>query len=168
MGTRSGFAVFQDPEVNQHIKRVLDAWGEYLASSQSGSCLGTDKNGWFGEHALTQLEKTANLGQTPQKKFEELFECDPQAEHRGYTSWDSFFTRGFCFSKGVWPVASPDDDNVIANTCESRTYKVAHDVAAKAKFWVKGQPNSILDMRAYNELAPGLSAGLFNRRFCPR
>jgi phosphatidylserine decarboxylase len=78
MGTRSGFAVFQDPEVNKHLKRILDAWGEYLQSPASGHCLGTDKNGWFGEHARAQLEKVANLGQTPEKRFEELFECDPQ------------------------------------------------------------------------------------------
>jgi phosphatidylserine decarboxylase len=88
-----------------------------------------------------------------------------QAEHHGYTSWDSFFTRHFRFGEGVRAVASPDDDDVIANPCESRTYKVAYDVAAQAQFWVKGQPHSILDMLAHDELAPQFVGGTVYQAF---
>jgi phosphatidylserine decarboxylase len=37
MGTRSGFAVFLDPTVNKHLKRILNAWGEFLSSPASAS-----------------------------------------------------------------------------------------------------------------------------------
>jgi phosphatidylserine decarboxylase len=65
----------------------------------------------------------------------------------------------------VRAVASPDDDDVIANPCESRTYKVAYDVAASAQFWVKGQPHSILDMLAHDELAPQFVGGTVYQAF---
>jgi phosphatidylserine decarboxylase len=131
----------------------------------SWQVLGTDQYGWFGEHGKAQLIKTANLGQTPEKAFEELFECDPQAEHHGYASWDAFFTRHFRFGEGVRPVASPDDDAVIANPCESRTYKVAHDVKARERFWVKGQPYSVVDMLAHDPLAEHFVGGTVYQAF---
>ena len=62
----------------------------------------------------------------------------------GYTSWDDFFTRKF--KPGIRPVASPDDDDVIANACESAPFRMAHDVPLKAKFWIKGQPYSLIDL----------------------
>lgn len=62
----------------------------------------------------------------------------------GYTSWDDFFTRKF--KPGIRPVASPDDDDVIANACESAPFRIAHDVPLKAKFWIKGQPYSLIDL----------------------
>ncbi len=43
-------------------------------------------------------------------------------------------------------MASPDDDDVIANSCESMVYKVARNVKARDRFWVKGQPYSVIDM----------------------
>lgn len=62
----------------------------------------------------------------------------------GYTSWDDFFTRKF--KPGIRPVASPDDNDVIANACESAPFRVARNVPLKAKFWIKGQPYSLIDL----------------------
>lgn len=89
MGTRAGFAVFQDPKVNGMLKKVLNVWGEYLVTPESASVLGTDSEGWFGETGKKALEEVANVGQT-NYTFEELFECDPKAEHHGYKNWDDF------------------------------------------------------------------------------
>tara|TARA_R110002003_G_scaffold645_9_gene21029 strand:+ start:43575 stop:44876 length:1302 start_codon:yes stop_codon:yes gene_type:complete len=143
MGTPSGFAFFLDPEVNKMIKKVLNAWAEFLGSKDSAYVLGNDSIGWFSDHGVHDLAMTANVGKTSYR-FEELFKCDPAKEHYGYKSWDDFFTRQVHEDKR--PVASPDDDYVIANACESKAYKVARNVSARDRFWIKGQPYSLMDM----------------------
>lgn len=139
MATRAGYVVFQDPQVNKMIKKVLDAWNEFLSSEKSAGVLGEGKEGWFGESGKKSLVQVANIGKSglQEQPFEELFHCDPKAEHHGYKSWDDFFTRTFRFEDGVRPVADPEDDNVLVNCCESKTYKIAHDVHARDKFWIK-------------------------------
>ena len=164
MGTPSGYALFLDPKVNAMLKKVLNTWGEYLQSPKSKEVLGKDSQSWFGEKGHSELVKTANIGET-NLKFEEMFHCDPKDEHHGYNSWDEFFTRTFRFEDGVRPIASPDDDSVIANACESLPYNVATDVKARAKFWVKGQPYSVLDMLAQDELAPQFVGGTIYQAF---
>ncbi len=162
MGTGSGYAVFLDPQVNQMLKRVLNVWGEYLKSPDSAKVLGTTSSGWFGLTGLKDLEDVANVGATSYK-FEELFVCDSSARYHGFTSWDNFFTR--VFRDGIRPVAHPDDDNVIANSCESNPYKVAYNVHRRDNFWVKGQPYSVLDMLAYDELAENFVGGTIYQAF---
>lgn len=123
-----------------------------MASPASAKHLGTDDESWFGATGTAHVEKTANLDGQTDLKFHQLFHCQPDKEHHGYKSWyvlsllrtdgrlciirDHFFTRLFRFDEGIRPVASPDDDNIIANSCESKTYAVAHNVKARDRFWV--------------------------------
>lgn len=51
------------------------------------------------------------------------------------------------------PVASPDDDNVIANACESKVFNVQRNAQLRDRFFAKGQPYSVLDMLAHDPLA---------------
>lgn len=108
-----------------------------MSSPESAKVLGTDTEGWFSPHGIKSLEQVANSAAGTSYKFDEMFHCDPKAEHHGYKSWDDFFTR--TFKDGIRPVAGEDDDNVVANCCESKTYKVATDIKARDKFWIKGQ-----------------------------
>ena len=55
-------------------------------------------------------------------------------------------------------MASPDDDSVIANACESKVYNVVRGAKLRDKFFVKGQPYSTLDMLGHDALA-GAFAG---------
>ncbi|RDI88303.1 hypothetical protein Vi05172_g2031 [Venturia inaequalis] len=176
MGTASGYAVFQDPGVNDMLKRVLDVWGGFLAGEGSRVCLGTGREGWFGEVAKAELERVANEATPPSSsssvsgervnlKFEDLFYCDPTAEYHGYNSWDAFFTRSFRFSAGIRPTASPHDPSVIANTCESRPYKTCRNVHAHATFWAKGQPYSIHDILAHSPLSTHFVGGTVYQAF---
>lgn len=162
MGTSSGFAVFLDPEVNAMFKKVLNAWGEFLRSPASAEVLGADSSGWFGETGVKDLASVANVGETSYK-FEEMYICDPSAKHHGFKSWDGFFTR--LYRDGIRPVAGPDDENVIANACESTPYNVVHGVKARDKFWIKGQPYSIVDMLAHNKLAEQFINGTIYQAF---
>lgn len=162
MGTPSGFAFFLDPDVNKMLKKVLNAWGKFLSSSDSAYVLGSDTIGWFSEHGKHDLAFTANIGQTSYT-FEELFICDPSKEYYGYKSWDDFFTRRIKDDKR--PVASPDDDYIIANSCESKPYKVARGIAARDRFWIKGQPYSLMDMLSMDPLYEQFVGGTIYQAF---
>jgi phosphatidylserine decarboxylase len=89
MATPAGFTAFQDPKVNEALKKVLDAWGVYLKSPESADVFHEGKEGWFGPEAKKSLATTANVGVTD-LPFEELFECDPSKPHYGFNSWDAW------------------------------------------------------------------------------
>jgi phosphatidylserine decarboxylase len=144
------------------LKKILNAWAEFLSSPASAYVLKDDKISWLSDHGMHDLAITANIGQTSYK-FDELFKCDPSEEHHGYKSWDEFFTRHFHEDKR--PVASPDDDSVIANACESKPYKVAHNIAKRDRFWVKGQPYSLMDMLNMDPLHEKFIGGTIYQAF---
>lgn len=146
MGTSAGFAFFLDDNVNKMIKKVLDVWGAFLQTEESAKCL----QGWF-DHGVSSLEDVANKARSTSNSFDQLFKCDPSKKYHGYKSWDHFFTREL--QEGVRPIASPEDDNVVANACESKTYCVQRDVKYRDKFWIKGQPYSVVDMLGHDKLA---------------
>lgn len=141
MGTRAGYVLFNDPRVNAKMKNILDYWGRYLQSEESSYVLNTSDKRWLSSYALNEMAKEAGGD-----NFVDLFavRSTDVKQKLGYTSWDDFFTRKF--KPGIRPVASPDDDDVIANACESAPFRMAHDVPLKAKFWIKGQPYSLIDL----------------------
>ncbi len=131
MATVGGWAAFIDKKVNAHIKAILDEWGLFLRSPESAYVLSDDpRHGWFGEDARKAMPK-----------FADEFVCDPAKPHWGFRSWDDFFIRRF--REGVRPVASPDDDSVIVNACESAPFAIARDVKLRDAFWIKAQPYAL-------------------------
>ena len=121
MGTPAGFAAFLNNKVNDHLQVILNAWGVFLSSPDSRSVLNEDpRKGWFGADAMEDMPG-----------FDEQFVCDPAAAHKGFESWDDFFTRRF--RAGVRPVAAPEDDDVVANPCESAPYRIAREVAHRRR-----------------------------------
>ncbi|KAF2707606.1 hypothetical protein K504DRAFT_470024 [Pleomassaria siparia CBS 279.74] len=162
MGTPSGWAAFLDPDVNAIIKRMLNVWGEFLSSPKSAETLDNTSSGWFGETGLTDLTHVANIGQT-NHKFEAMFHCDPSKQYHGFTSWDDFFTRHF--REEIRPIAEPDNDDVIANACESMPYNFATNVKFRDHFWLKGQPYSVYDMLGQDTLAEQFTGGSIYQAF---
>lgn len=162
MGTASGFAFFLDPEVNAMLKKIFNVWGKFLISPASAYVLDHNPQAWFGEVGMKKMIDTANLGKGDMK-FEELFICDPAMPYHGFKSWDDFFTRRF--RPGIRPLASPENDKVIVNACESKTYHVSHNVSARDQLWVKGQPYSVLDMLAHYPLAEQFVGGIIYQGF---
>ncbi len=93
MGTPSGYAAFLDPEVNVHLKKILNEWGKFLMSPKSAEVLGDSKQGWFGEHGTSDMMSVANAPYGTKHSFDDFFVVpDPKGKHRGYKSWDHFFT----------------------------------------------------------------------------
>ncbi len=136
MGTQAGSAAFLNTKVNHQIKKILNEWAKFLSSEDSRYVLNTDPHkGWFGKDA-----------QDAMPNFNEDFKCNPELPYHGFKSWDDFFTREF--REGKRPVASPNDDSVIVNACESAPYKIAKNVKLIDKFWIKSQPYSLQHMMA--------------------
>lgn len=162
MATTAGYSAFLDPTLNQHLKSILDAWGQYLQSPPSAAVL-NEKNGWLGPEGKNQLTQVANEAVGSDHSFEEMFICDPSKENHGFQSWDDFFTR--LFRDGIRPVASPENDDVVANSCESNPYRVATNVKSHDEFWVKGQPYSVVDMLAHDPLAENFVGGTIYQAF---
>jgi phosphatidylserine decarboxylase len=95
--------------------------------------------------------------------FAEDFVCDPGKPFYGFTSWDDFFTRQF--RKGKRPVASPDDDSVIVNACESAPYRLARKVRQNDLFWIKAQPYSLNHMLDGDPLSAQFERGTIYQAF---
>lgn len=153
MGTGGGFTAFLNDKVNRALRAMLNEWARYLKSADSTAVLNTNPvSGWFGRDAMQAMPD-----------FDTTFVCDPAAPHHGFTSWDDFFTRRF--RPGVRPVAAPDDDAVIVNACESAPYRIAHDVRARDRFWIKAQSYSLEHMLAGDPLADQFVGGTIYQAF---
>ena len=136
MGTSGGFAAFLNDKINAQLKKILNEWAKFLNSPESCYVLNDDPtSGWLGRDAMEAMPG-----------FETQFECDPSQPYYGFTSWDNFFTRKF--RDGQRPVASPEDDSVIVNACESAPFRIAENVNLYDQFWIKAQPYSLKHMFA--------------------
>lgn len=164
MGTAAGYAAFLRQDINAQFRNVLDAWGKFLESPDSASVLSSDPDGWFSPEALDVMAQVASEAD-PSKPvtFEQAFVCDPSKPAYGYKSWDDFFTRRF--REGMRPVAFPEESIVVANACESTPYRIAHNVKAMDKFWIKEQPYSLRDMLGGDELTDQFVDGTIYQAF---
>ncbi|KAG0633777.1 Phophatidylserine decarboxylase-domain-containing protein [Tuber brumale] len=93
------------------------------------------------------LKEWAKFLGSPESRY-----CQPSEPHRGFKSWDDFFTREF--RDGARPIGAPDDDRFIANACESAPYNLQKNVQERDLFWTKGQPYSIKHMLAGDSFTP--------------
>jgi phosphatidylserine decarboxylase len=150
MGTRAGFAAYRDPRINAMIRKILNAWAEFLSSSESLYALNDSPTGWKSAQARQAIGI-------------EQYEHDPKDEHWGFTSWNDFFTRRF--KDGERPVASPGDDKVIVSACESTPYGISTDVKRQDRFWIKSQPYSLEDMLANDESVDQFAGGTVYQAF---
>ena len=130
MQTPAGFAGFVNQKINVLFKNILDDYGKYLTTEKSANVLADFPGGWFSPAALEAMGD-----------FDNTFICDPTKPHKGYTSFDAFFTRKFIDS--ARPIAGEGDDRVIVNACENAPYQIAHNVKRLDAFWVKSQPYSL-------------------------
>jgi phosphatidylserine decarboxylase len=168
MGTQGGYMTFLNPVVNQKFEAILNEWKTFLSTSASQYVL-VEGNiaqpqpdypnpiGWFSKEALEAMAEMDPLrGKKspfdPKENFEYNYACDSSLPYYGYKSWDDFFTREF--NPGVREVSEEDKhQNVIVNACESAPYNCVKNAKLKDKFWMKGQPYSIIDIMANHRLA---------------
>lgn len=144
MGTPAGFSAYRDPRINTMLKKILNAWCEFLDSPASLTVLNDSNTGWMSEEA----RGTIGI---------EQFQHDPDAEHWGFRSWNDFFTRRL--KEDARPVAAPDDESVIVSACESKPYGIWADVQRQDRFWIKSQPYSLHDMLAGDDSVEAFVGG---------
>jgi phosphatidylserine decarboxylase len=150
MGTPAGLSAFRDPRVNAMLKKILDAWCEFLSGADSRYVLNDSPTGWKSDAAQRKVGM-------------DEYEHDPHDEYWGFASWNDFFTRRF--KDGARPVAAPDDDKVIVSACESTPYGISTDVKRRDRFWIKSQPYSLADMLANDESVDGFVGGTVYQAF---
>jgi phosphatidylserine decarboxylase len=150
MGTPAGFAAYRDRRINAKLKKILNAWCEFLDSPTSLYVLNDSPTGWMSEAAA----RTIGI---------EQFQYDPADEHWGFRSWNDFFTRRF--KHDARPVAAPDDDAVIVGACESTPYGLSVDVQRQDRFWIKSQPYSLQEMLAADEAVDAFVGGTVYQAF---
>ncbi len=150
MGTPAGFAAYRDRRINAMLKKILNAWCEFLSSSDSLYVLNDSPTGWKSAAA----QRVVGM---------EQYEHDPDDEHWGFASWNDFFTRRF--RAGERPVASPEDDTVIVSACESTPYGISTEVRREDRFWIKSQPYSLRDMLANDEAVDQFVGGTVYQAF---
>lgn len=153
MDTPAGATAFLNEKVNRQLKKILNQWAVFLRSPDSRVVLNDDpEHGWFGQKAREAMPT-----------FVEDFVSNPSLPYYGFASWDDFFTRQF--REGRRPVASPDDDRVIANACESAPYRLAKNVQLRDQFWLKDQPYSLTHIMADDPLAKQFEGGTVYQAF---
>ncbi|KAF7422745.1 hypothetical protein PC9H_010902 [Pleurotus ostreatus] len=156
MGTDAGYAMFISPAVNAQFKKMFDVWTTYLTSYASTAVLTNAENGWFGPSALEQFPN-----------FAQTYVCDPDdpSGHYGFTSWDGFFTRLFQPGQREIDAELVDNDAIVHSACESSVYRVATHVQARDRFWLKGQPYSVIHMLNNDPYASQFVGGTIYQAF---
>lgn len=150
MGTPAGFAAYRDPRINAILKKILNAWCEFLSSADSLYVLNDSPSGWKCEAA----KRAVGI---------EEYVHDPTDEHWGFKSWNDFFTRRFI--ENARPVACPEDDTVIASACESTPYRISTGVQRQDRFWIKRQPYSLNDLLANDQAVDQFAGGTVYQAF---
>lgn len=131
-----------------------------MKSEASTYVLNTSSHGWLCDEARELMAKKAYGND-----FEKVFHCrsNKLEDHLGFTSWDDYFTREF--NPGVRPVENPNDPDSIACACESAPLKIAHNLPLRDKFWMKGQPYSLLDLLQNDPWADQFKGGTLYQAF---
>jgi phosphatidylserine decarboxylase len=149
MQTSAGRAIFDDKEVNAHIKKMFDVWAVHLTSKNSRDVLST-KDGWLSSESLARLTIPRYDDNDPDKptnplKFEDAYACDlTDKDYYGFQSWDDFFVRRLKDIQQIRPI--PTGNSLITCACESHLYRIANEVKLTDKFWVKDNAYSLQHM----------------------
>lgn len=59
----------------------------------------------------------------------------------------------------------PENDDVIANACESKVFNISKHAKLRDHFWIKGQPYSVLDMLGHDPLSDKFAGGTVYQAF---
>ena len=135
---------------SQHVvQSILNYWGKGKVSFQFCLLLRVE---WRSSSWLVWWRRNASNAKLRQR-------VQMQAQRK--TSWfyimDDFFNREF--RGGIRPVASPDDNSIVANACESAPYQISTAVKNRDFFWMKYQRYSLDFILNMSDLAKKFYGG---------
>lgn len=145
MMTPAGESAFRYPPFNDALRAILKEWCAFLDSPASRYVLNEEPHGWLSQPAYQQNQ---------------LFQFvipDRKAKHWGFPSFNAYFHREI--KPELRPIAAPDDPRVIVSANDGTVVTYRSDVEAQARFWLKGQPYSLIDMLAGSEYTPRFVGG---------
>ncbi|MES2096979.1 MAG: phophatidylserine decarboxylase associated domain-containing protein [Pseudomonadota bacterium] len=145
MYTRAGEAAFRNDAFNAGIRRILNQWCAHLDSAASRTVLNTGKYGWLSPSAREYCG------------LDEFVIPNRAAPHWGFASFNAFFHRQI--KPACRPIADPDDPRVIVSPNDGTVYKLARGVKLEDRFWLKGQPYSLLNMMDDSPFAASFIGG---------
>lgn len=131
MMTPAGEAIMRQTEFNGALRKILQEWCSFLNSPASASVLNEGKDGWLSQSAFWY-----------NKLYE--FEFDRAKRHWGWKSYNDFFHRQI--KPEARPIADPDNPKVIVSANDGTVYNIEENAQPTARFWLKGQPYSLLNM----------------------
>ena len=150
MMTGAGEAVFRNAEFNSALKDILQEWCRYLDSDESADVLNEGEYGWLSPFAYQDM-----------KLYEYVF--DRAAPHWGWKSYNDYFHREI--RKDARPIAAPGDPKVVISANDGNLVTIARDVQRMDKFWLKGEPYSLVDMLDGSEYAERFVGGYVFQSF---
>ena len=131
MMTDAGEAIFRNAAFNEAIRQILKEWCRYLNSPKSRHTLNHGPRGWLSPFAYQDM-----------KLYE--FITKPSDPHWGWKSYNDFFHRRI--KPEARPIAGPDDPSVIVSANDGHVLAIARGVKRTDRFWLKGEPYSLVDM----------------------
>lgn len=168
MMTPSGESLFRNAAFNDSLRGVLKEWCGYLDSPASLEVITPQVRkgevGWLSPQAY-------GGGAGGMRLWEFQIPDFADKKHWGFRSYNDYFHREILqevtpdqepprhlpAQRAIWakhtqvgavprPLAGPDDPRVIVSANDGQVWKIAHDVKATDRFWLKGQPYSLIDM----------------------
>lgn len=147
MMTPGGEAAFRDEAFNGALRTILKEWCVFLDSERSLYVLNEGEDGWLSPSAFWY------------NKLYEFVIPDRAAPHWGWASFNAYFHRQI---KADWrPVTKPDDPKVIVSANDGTVYNIASNVKPIDRFWLKGQPYSLVNMLHHEHLERFIGGDVF-------
>ena len=168
MMTPAGESLFRDTAFNDSLRGVLKAWCSYLDSKASLEVITPQVRkgevGWLSPQAYGGGANGMRLWAFQIPDFSDK-------KHWGFGSYNEYFHREVLkevtpdqeppaylpAQRKIWaantrvgvvprPLAAPDDPRVVVSANDGQVWKIAHHIKASDRFWLKGQPYSLIDM----------------------
>jgi len=158
MNTQGGFSAFTKESLNHHYQKMLKTWETFLLSKDSRYVL--TREGWFSTAAVDAM-----LKEFPNRTFEQVFVCDPDAQYYGYASFEDFFNRAFRDPATDRPTGPIDNLEFISAACESALYAIQNDVQKTDELFIKDEAYSLVHLLANDESVDSFVGGTVIQSF---
>jgi phosphatidylserine decarboxylase len=145
MMTPAGEAAFRNGPFNDALRNILKEWCAFLDGAGSLYVLNTGEYGWLSPSAYAY------------NKLDEFVIPDRSAPHWGWQSFNDYFHRQIKSDRR--PLAGPGDPRVVVSANDGTVYNIARGVKALDRFWIKGQPYSLVNMLNNSEFVDRFVGG---------
>jgi phosphatidylserine decarboxylase len=168
MMTPAGESLFRNAAFNDSLRGVLKEWCHYLDSKESLHVITPQIKkgavGWLSPQAYGSGKNGMKLWEFRVPNFKDK-------KHWGFQSYNDYFHRevlqvvtedqvppGYLVAqRKIWdsntevgaiprPLAAPGDPRVIVSANDGQVWKISQNIKAMDRFWLKGQPYSLVNM----------------------